>query len=87
VLWTWTVLVGLILISTPGSRDRLTLPTMTNSPRVMLAVVINISACALSHHEIQAIVAAVTVLMSFARTAGAPGHKSSIPSLKKNKTR
>ena len=52
VLSTCTVLLGLILISTLGSRGRLTLPTMTNSPRDMLAVVINISACALSRHVI-----------------------------------
>jgi hypothetical protein len=49
---TFTVLLGLILISTPGSRGRLTRPTMTNSPRDMVAVVISISACALPVHII-----------------------------------
>ena len=73
VLSTCTVLLGLILISTLGSRGRLTLPTITNSPRVMVAVVINISACAVSGHVIaQAIVAAATELMSFACTARFP---------------
>ncbi|MCK1393262.1 hypothetical protein [Bradyrhizobium sp. 1] len=52
VLSTFTVLLGLILISTPGSRGRLTRPTMTNSPCDMAAVVISISACALPVHII-----------------------------------
>ena len=73
VLSTCTVLLGLILISTLGSRGRLTLPTMTNSPRDMLAVVINISACALSRHVItQAAATAATVLISFASMASCP---------------
>ena len=71
VLSTCTVLLGLILISTLGSRGRLTLPTITNSPRVMVAVVINISACALPSHVIaQAVITAMTVPMNLARMAG-----------------
>lgn len=46
-LSTVTVLLGLILITTLWSRGRRTRPTMTSSPRVMFAVVINISARAL----------------------------------------
>jgi hypothetical protein len=73
VLSTRTVLPGLILISTLGSRGRLTLPTITNSPRDMVAVVINISAYAFPSHGIaQAVVTARTVPMNLASMAGFP---------------
>jgi hypothetical protein len=62
VLSTWTVLPGLILICTLGSRGRLTLPTITNSPRVIAAVVTNISAHAFPPHV-------ATVTVATARTA------------------
>jgi hypothetical protein len=66
VLSTSTVLVGLILRRTLCSRGRLTLPTIVNSPRVMAAVVINISARAFSLDAItQAVVTAATPI-SFA---------------------
>jgi hypothetical protein len=52
VLSTCTVLLGLILICTMGSRTPLTLPTIVNSPRDMAAVVINISARAFPPHAI-----------------------------------
>jgi hypothetical protein len=73
VLSTCTVLFGLILISTLGSRGRLTLPTITNSPRDMVAVVINISAYAFPSHVIaQAVITARTVPMNLAGMAGFP---------------
>jgi hypothetical protein len=52
LLSTCTVLLGPILICTLCSRGRLTLPTIVNSPRVMAAVVINISARAFPPHAI-----------------------------------
>ena len=73
VLSTCTVLLGLILISTLGSRGRLTLPTITNSPCEMVAVVINISAFAFPPHVItQAVVTARTAPMNFANMASSP---------------
>jgi hypothetical protein len=73
VLSTFTVLLGLILISTLGSRGRLTLPTMTNSPCDMVAVVMNISACALSVHAIaKPAIRAPTVPKGFANIMGLP---------------
>jgi hypothetical protein len=60
-LSTCTVLSGLILICTVCSRGRLTLPTITSSPRVIAAVVTSISARAFSLHPItQAVVTAAT---------------------------
>jgi hypothetical protein len=74
VLSTCTVLLGLILICTLGSRGRLTLPTIVKSPREMAAVVINISARATSPHVIaQAVVTAITArTTSFAGTVNLP---------------
>ena len=67
VLSTCTVLLGLILICTAGSRGRLTLPTITNSPPEMAAVVISISARAFPPHVItQAVVTATMARISFA---------------------
>jgi hypothetical protein len=71
VLSTCTVLLGLILISTLGSRGRLTLPTITNSPCDILAVVMNISACAFPFPVItQTVVTARTLPMSFVSMEG-----------------
>jgi glucan phosphoethanolaminetransferase (alkaline phosphatase superfamily) len=68
VLSTCTVLLGLILICTMGSRTRRTLPTIVNSPRDMAAVVINISARAFpAHASTQADV--TTAPISFASMA------------------
>ena len=50
VLLTFTVLVGLILISTVESSVRRIRPSIVKSPRLMLAVVIKISADALIGH-------------------------------------
>jgi hypothetical protein len=73
VLSTCTVLFGLIFISTFGSRGRLILPTMTNSPCDILAVVMNISACALPPQVIaKVIVAAALAPISFASMASLP---------------
>ena len=58
---TRTVLSGLILMFTLGSRGRLTLPTIVNSPRGMAAVVISISARAVAPHAIGKIVVIVTM--------------------------
>jgi hypothetical protein len=70
LLSTCTVLLGLILIWTLGSRGRLTLPTIVNSPRDMAAVEINISARALPAHVItQADVTATAARISFASIA------------------
>jgi hypothetical protein len=70
LLSTCTVLLGLILICTLCSRGRLTLPTITSSPRVMAAVVINISARAFPPHVItQTIVTAAAARISFASMA------------------
>jgi hypothetical protein len=70
LLSTRTVLLGLILILTLCSRGRLTLPTIVNSPRVMVAVVISISARAFPPHVItQVVVTATTARISFASTA------------------
>src|SRR5262245_19663335 len=70
VLSTRTVLLGLILISTLGSRGRLTLPTITSSPRDMVAFVINISAYAFPSHVVtQAVITARTVPMNLASIA------------------
>jgi hypothetical protein len=73
VLSTWTVLVGLILISTLGSRGRLTRPAITSSPRDMVAVVINISAWAFPLNVTrQAVEATATAPISFLRIASLP---------------
>jgi hypothetical protein len=73
LLSTCTVLLGLILMCTLCSRGRLTLPTIVNSPRVMAAVVINISARAFPPHVItQAVVTAATARISFASMAIPP---------------
>jgi hypothetical protein len=70
---TCTVLLGLILIFTLCSRGRLTLPTIVNSPRVMAAVVINISARAFPPHVItQAVETTTTARVSFASMAILP---------------
>ena len=61
LLSTCTVLFGLILICTLGSRGRLTLPTIVNSPRDMAAVVISISARAFPPHVIIQIVVTATM--------------------------
>ena len=61
LLSTCTVLLGLILMRTLGSRGRLTLPTIVNSPRDMAAVVISISARAVAPHAIGKIVVIVTM--------------------------
>jgi hypothetical protein len=58
------------LISTLGSRGRRTRPVITNSPRDMEAVVINISAWAFPLKETrQAIVTTAAVPIKFARMA------------------
>ena len=81
VLSTCTVLFGLILISTLGSSGRLILPTMTNSPCDILAVVINISACVLPLQVItMAVVAATLAPMSFESMASLPRPCRLIPS-------
>jgi hypothetical protein len=73
VLSTCTVLLGLILICTLGSRCRLTLPTIVNSPRDMAAVVMSISARAFPPHVIRHVVATATMArISFANMAIAP---------------
>jgi hypothetical protein len=73
VLSTCTVLFGLILIFTVGSRCRLTLPTIVNSPRDMAAVVMSISARAFPPHVIRHVVAtAMMARISFANMAIAP---------------
>jgi hypothetical protein len=73
LLSTCTVLLGLILIFTLCSRGRLILPTIVNSPRVMAAVVINISARAFPLHVItQAVATAATARVSFASMAISP---------------
>jgi hypothetical protein len=63
-LWTFTVLAGLILISTLGSPVRRIRPSITKSPRRMLALVTEISADALIGHatakQVAAIAAALT---------------------------
>src|ERR1700730_8548635 len=70
LLSTCPVLLGLILICTLGSRGCLILPTITNSPPDMAAVVINTSARAFSPHVItQAVVTAMTARISFASMA------------------
>jgi hypothetical protein len=70
LLSTCTVLLGLILICTLGSRGRLILPTITRSPPDMAAVVINTSARAFPPHVItQAVVTATTARISFASMA------------------
>ncbi|MCP2000778.1 hypothetical protein J2S34_003226 [Nitrobacter winogradskyi] len=50
VLLTFTVLVGLILISTTGSCVRRIRPSIVKSPRLMLADVMKISAYVLIGH-------------------------------------
>jgi hypothetical protein len=72
VLSTCTVLVGLILISTLGSRGRLTRPATTNSPRDMVAVVIKISAWAFPLNVTRQAVEATAVPISFVRIASLP---------------
>src|SRR3974390_3116484 len=57
---------GLILICTLGSRGRLTLPTIVNSPRVMAAVVISISARAFPPQKITQAVVTAMARMIFA---------------------
>jgi hypothetical protein len=70
LLSTCTVLLGPILRRTLCSRGRLTLPTITNSPRVMAAVVINISARAFSLNVItQAVATVATAPINFAGMA------------------
>jgi len=90
LLSTCTVLLGLILIRTLCSRGCLTLPTITNSPRVMAAVVINISARAFPPHVItQEIATAATARTSFASTAillHSVGMINSITKIHKNKS-
>jgi hypothetical protein len=55
------------------SRGRLTLPTIVNSPRVMAAVVMSISARALPPHMLtQAAATATTARVGFARMAISP---------------
>jgi hypothetical protein len=76
VLSTCTVLLGLILICTAGSRGRLTLPTITNSPPEMAAVVINISARAFPPHVITQAIVTATARMSFATKAESPSLSS-----------
>jgi hypothetical protein len=67
---TCTVLFGLILMCTLGSRGRLTLPTIVNSPRDMAAVVISISARAFPVHMIRQVVVTTTMArISFANMA------------------
>lgn len=73
VLSTCTVLLGLILICTLGSRGRLTLPTIVSSPRDMEAVVISISARAFPFQVItQAVITATMARISFASTTNLP---------------
>src|SRR6516165_9918086 len=66
LLSTCTVLLGLILICTLGSRGRLTLPTIVNSPRVMAAVVMSISARAFPLQVIAQAVVTATARIIFA---------------------
>jgi hypothetical protein len=80
VLSTCTVLPGLILICTLGSRARLILPTIVNSPRVMAAVVMSISARAFAPHGItQTVETTATAQTSFASMASLPGILSTWP--------
>ncbi|MGB5904057.1 MAG: hypothetical protein WBH00_14515 [Xanthobacteraceae bacterium] len=65
VLSTFTVLVGLILISTLESPVRRMRPSIIKSPRLMLAVVIKISAYALIGHAVTKQMAAATAPTSF----------------------
>jgi hypothetical protein len=69
LLSTCTVLLELILICTLRSRGCLILPTITNSPRVMAAVVINISARAFPPHIVTQAVTATTARIIFASTS------------------
>jgi len=66
LLSTCTVLFGLILICTLGSRGRPTLPTIVNSPHVMAAVVIGISARAFPPQMITQAVVTATARIIFA---------------------
>jgi hypothetical protein len=66
VLSTFTVLAGLILISTLGSRVRRIRPSITRSPRRMLALVTKISADALiGHAATRQVAVAAAALTSF----------------------
>jgi hypothetical protein len=70
LLSTCTAFPGLILIYTLCSRGRLTLPTIVNSPRVMAAFVINISARAFPPHVVtQAVVTAKAARKAAVRAA------------------
>ena len=84
---TCTVSLGLILICTLGSRARLTLPIIVNSPRDMAAVVMSISARAFPTHMITP-TAAITeaARIRLASTANLPGILS-IQSLKLNENK
>src|SRR6516165_880572 len=66
LLSTCTVLLGLILICTLGSRGRPTLPTIVNSPHVMAVVVIGISARAFPPQMITQAVVTATARIIFA---------------------
>jgi hypothetical protein len=65
VLSTFTVLVGLILISTLEAPVRRMRPSTIKSPRLMLAVVMKISAYALIGHAVTKQMAAATAPTSF----------------------
>jgi hypothetical protein len=66
VLSTFTVLAGLILISTLGSRVRRIRPSITKSPRRMMALVTEISADAsIGHPATIQVAVAAAALTSF----------------------
>lgn len=86
VLSIFTVLAGLILISTLGSRVPRIRPSITRSPRLMLALVMKISADALIGHAAAkqvAAAAAAAVLTSFESILNIlPPHTNQISSRK-----
>ncbi len=83
VLSIFTVLAGLILISTLGSRVPRIRPSITRSPRLMLALVMKISADALiGHAAAKHVAAAAAVLSSFESILNILPHTSQISSRK-----
>lgn len=83
VLSIFTVLAGLILISTLGSRVPRIRPSITRSPRLMLALVMKISADALiGHAAAKQVTAAAAVLTSFESILNILPHTNQISSRK-----